>query len=231
VGALTETVIVQATATQLQTESADRGGVLAGQQLTDIAVQGRNFMNLMALVPGVVNANPYNANVNGGRTDQMSFKIDGITNMDSGINGCCAVWINMDTVAEFKMLTNSQTADIGRSAGAAVSAVTRSGGRDFHGDAYWFHRNEEFNADSWQNNQASPYVPRPPYRYNILGSRLYPQEVQPEPQQAVLFRQRGVAETVESGDCTTPGDGSHGGRADRRFLSDPRIQWRRRGHP
>ena len=169
VGALTETILVQATATQLQTESADRGGVLAGQQLTDIAIQGRNFLNLMALVPGVVNANPYNANVNGGRTDQMSFKIDGITNMDSGINGCCAVWINMDTVAEFKMLTNSQTADIGRSAGAAVSAVTKSGSRDLHGDAYWFHRNEEFNADSWQNNQASPYVPRPPYRYNILG--------------------------------------------------------------
>lgn len=52
VGALTETVLVEATATQLQTESADRGGVLAGQQLTDIAIQGRNFMNLMALVPG-----------------------------------------------------------------------------------------------------------------------------------------------------------------------------------
>jgi hypothetical protein len=169
VGAVTETVLVQATAAQLQTESADRAGVVAGQQLTDLSIQARNFMTLQELVPGVVSAGAYGADVNGGRYDEMSFKIDGITNMDSGVNECCAVWINMDTIAEFTVITNSQTADIGRSGGAAVSAVTKSGTKSFHGDSYWFHRNEEFNANSWQNNQASPYVQRPPYRYNIMG--------------------------------------------------------------
>ena len=154
VGQVTDSVTVEATTVQLQTESAEKSGTVTGQMYQDLAVRDRSFTALLMTIPGVVGANPYSANVNGLRDDTNSFKVDGITNVDSGVQQCCGSWVNMDLIAEMKVVTNNATADMGRMSGAQINVVTKSGSREFHGDFYWFRRHEEFNANSWTNNQS-----------------------------------------------------------------------------
>jgi hypothetical protein len=153
VGQVTDSVTVEASTVQLQTESAEKSGTITGQMYQDLAVRDRSFGSLMMTIPGVTNASQYTANVNGLRDDANSFKVDGITNVDSGVQQCCGSWVNMDLIAEMKVVTNNATADMGRMSGAQINVVTKSGSKEFHGNFYWFRRHEEFNANNWSNNQ------------------------------------------------------------------------------
>jgi hypothetical protein len=175
VGQVTDTVTVEASAAQLQTESASVSGIVTSQQITELSVRDRNFMYLMRTIPGVTNIDGYHANVNGGRAEQNSFRLDGLSNMDYGDNGCCATWASMDMIAEMKVVTNSGTADLGSLSGAQINVVTKSGSQEFHGNLYYFRRHESLNANSWTNNRQG--TPRGRDRMNqggfTLGGPIY----------------------------------------------------------
>ncbi len=179
VGAVSETITVEANVVQLQTQSAERSGVVTGLQTVELALNGRNYLDLIKTVPGIVS--DFNGQVagpggigsiyaNGQRGNQNNLTLDGVANMDTGSNGTQHTSLNIDAVAEFKVITNSQPAEFGRSAGAAINIVTKGGSKDFHGAGYWFHRNEGLNANNWRNNRDG--LGRKFYRYNYQGYNI-----------------------------------------------------------
>jgi hypothetical protein len=168
VGALSETVTVEATTAQVQTASAERSGVLTTRQVVDLAETGRSLFDLTKTLPGIVYTGGLGGVAsNGNRNNQNNFTLDGVTNVDTGSNGGTLATTNIDMIAEMKVITNSQPAEFGRSSGAQIEVVTKSGSRDFHGTGYVFHRHEGLNANTWRNNidgRARPF-----YRYNFAG--------------------------------------------------------------
>ena len=166
VGAVTDTVSVRASTAMLQTMSAERSGTITGTQVVDIAVNGRNnYTGLFKTMVGFAPDSPNNSN--GRRGDALNVTMDGITTMDSGNNGTNLLALNLDAVAEMTIINNSQQAQYGRTSGFAVTLVTKSGGQQYHGDGYIFHRHEDLNANSFTNNYNG--APRPRYRYNNPG--------------------------------------------------------------
>jgi len=189
VGQIGDTVEVVADAAQLliKTESGEQSQVISGQQVKDLAINGRNFLDLAKLTPGVVSfvnaqtAGPAGAagfNINGTRANQHNLTVDGTTNLDTGSNGSLHVALVLDNIAEFKILTSNYQAEYGRSAGGSVQIVTKGGAKDFHGTGYWFHRHEGFNANSYFNNaeglrpDGTEVRPRNFYRYNYQGYNI-----------------------------------------------------------
>ena len=79
------------------------------------------------------------------------------------------VEVSLDSIQEVKVLTSNYQAEYGRSAGAQISAVTKSGGRAFHGSGYWFRRDDDLNANTWINNRNTPTTPVPPLDHRDLG--------------------------------------------------------------
>ena len=167
VGAPTESVTVEAQATRLETETAERSGVITGKQMVDLALNGRNFTGLLKTVPGVSADNAGNPTVNGQRGDQNNYTVDGQTVIDIGVNQQFAYRINVDAIAEFKVATNAQNAEFGRNSGAQIQVVTRSGTKDFRGTGYWFKRGEFMNANTFTNNAQN--IQRPAYRFMTAG--------------------------------------------------------------
>jgi len=179
VGTQAETVNVEGSAIQLQTEDAQRSGVITGSQTVNLALNGRNYLDLVRTVPGVVS--DFNGEVagpgglgsiyaNGQRGNQNNATLDGIGNVDTGSNGTQHTSLNVDAVAELSIVTNSQSAEFGRSTGASINVVVKSGTRDFHGTGYWFHRNEGLNANSFFNNANGEQ--KQLYRYNYQGFNI-----------------------------------------------------------
>ncbi|HBY59540.1 MAG TPA: hypothetical protein DEH78_06935, partial [Solibacterales bacterium] len=153
VGALTETVTVEASVAQIQTQSAERAGVVTGRQVVDIQTSQRNFLDIVRTVPGIVYTGGLGGiQANGNRGNQNNFTLDGVNAVDTGSNGGTHTNVNLDAIGEFKIITNSQPAEFGRSSGAAINVVTKSGSRDFHGTGYWFYRHDSLNANTWRNN-------------------------------------------------------------------------------
>src|SRR5664279_2339466 len=174
IGAVTETVAVEANAIALETESAQHKTGIIGQQVMDMPIVDRNFLRVLQVVPGYAGGDQYSANINGNRNDSMSIKLDGISNMDSGVNMCCSTWINMDTIAEVNVVTNSASVQYGHSGGASVQVVTKGGTKEFHGSGYVFIRNESLNARGWNANStaANGAIRKSTYRYNTDGFTL-----------------------------------------------------------
>ncbi|MBI4906170.1 MAG: TonB-dependent receptor [Acidobacteria bacterium] len=176
VGQMTESITVAAEAILLQTRGAERAGVLTGNQVVQLALPTRNFLDLTATVPGVINNGGVGGSVNGNRNNTNNLLVDGVTNIDTGSNGGVLATMNMDQIAEFKVLTNSQPAEYGRSSGAAITVVTKSGSKSFHGTGYIFHRHEGLNANQWINNQQPQANglarQRQLYRYNFAGFNI-----------------------------------------------------------
>jgi hypothetical protein len=166
VGALTETITVVAEAAAVQTSSAERSGVLTSRQVLDLAETGRSLFDLTKTLPGIVYTGGLGGvAANGNRNNQNNFTLDGVTNVDTGSNGGTLATTNIDMIAEMKVITNSQPAEFGRSSGAQIEVVTKSGSKDFHGTGYAFHRHEDLNANTWRNNidvRARPF-----YSYNF----------------------------------------------------------------
>ncbi len=161
VGAASETVTISAEATQVQAESAERSYAIQGEIVQNIAVNGRGFVNLASIATGVVFNNNVansdaitNVSANGLRTSANNLQLDGVAIVDTGNNGTM-ISVNLDAIAEFKVLTSNYQAEYGRSAGAQISAVTRGGTRDFHGSFYAFRRHDGMNANTWLNNRNS----------------------------------------------------------------------------
>jgi len=161
VGTANETVTVTAEATQVQAESAERSYAIQGQVVRNIAVNGRTFTALASIAPGLVTltntgtpGDITNISANGLRQNNNNIQLDGVSIVDTGNNGQM-VAVTLDAIAEFKVLTSNYQAEYGRSAGAQISAVTRSGSKDFHGSFYAFRRHDGMNANTWINNHTS----------------------------------------------------------------------------
>ncbi len=181
VGGVGDVVQITADASQmlLKTESAEQSQVINSEQVENLALNGRNYLDLVKLTPGVVSfvngqtAGPGGLgsfNINGTRGNQHNLTIDGTTNVDTGSNGTQHIALVLDNIAEFKILTSNYQAEYGRSAGGDIKIVTKGGNRDFHGTGYYYHRHEGFNANSFYNNAQGRA--RNLYRYNYQGFNL-----------------------------------------------------------
>jgi hypothetical protein len=187
VGTMTETVNVTADAgqLQLQSNSGERSDLITNKQLNDVAINGRNVLDYMKLIPGVISSFDGHAsgtggldamNINGTRANEHEFTIDGASNVDTGNNGGTHVTINPDAIEEVKVLTSNYQAEFGKAAGGQIAITTKSGTNQWHGDARFFHRNEGLNANDWFNKQNElkgnkPNTP-PLYRYNYIGYQV-----------------------------------------------------------
>jgi hypothetical protein len=181
VGGIENTVEVTADAAQLliKTESGETSQVISGDQVKNLALNGRNYLDLVKLTPGVVSfVNAQTAgpgglggfNINGTRANQHNLTIDGTTNVDTGSNGTQHIALALDNIAEFKILSSAYQAEYGRSAGGDIKVLTKSGGKEFHGTGYYFHRHEQFNSNSFYNNADK--LQRNFYRYNYQGYNI-----------------------------------------------------------
>jgi hypothetical protein len=185
VGAVTETVSVQADAVHVETESATASGVISGTQVRELSLNSRNYAQLVLTVPGTSDSGnadqifpgataPLGTNlvtfqVNGGRREENNWQVDGADNVDRGSNLTLLSFPSIDSIAEFRVVRGVYDAESGRSAGAQINVITRSGTSAFHGGIYEFFRNDVLNANSFFNNAANPVVARPKLRYNDFG--------------------------------------------------------------
>jgi hypothetical protein len=182
VGAVSESVTVEAQGTMVQTASSERAGVVTTSQVENLAIRGRSVMSLTKLLPGVMLTGEQdqvginiNARVLGGRSTMNNVSLDGVAMNDIGNNNGTSVYVSMDAVAEVKILLSNYAAEYGRLAGANIQMVTKSGTRDFHGLGSYFKRHEQFNANAFFNNRLG--VAKPKYRFNTwnynIGGPVY----------------------------------------------------------
>jgi hypothetical protein len=176
VGGVTEVVKVTTEGPQLQTETSDLGQVVDSNTIVTLPLNGRNFAQLALLGAGVGPSEPgsrvetsYGFSSNGARSLQNNFQLDGIdNNSDLGdvLNGSSyVIQPSVDAIAEFKVQTNSYSAEFGRGNGAVMNAVIKSGTNQFHGDAYEFFRNDVLDA-----RNAFDEFGRQPYQQNQFGA-------------------------------------------------------------
>jgi hypothetical protein len=157
VGSVNETITVQANAVQVQTDSASLGVTVDGTQVKELPLNGRNFVQLTQLQPGVSAANNFqntgkglnggvDMSVNGNPTTNNLFLVDGVNNNDVGSNRTILIYPSNESIAEFKMLLNSYGPEYGQASGSVISIITRSGSNSFHGSAFYNGRNDALNT-------------------------------------------------------------------------------------
>ena len=158
----------------LKYENASLGAVIDNRQVTGLPLDGRNFLELSLLTPGAAPAPPGSAGsvrgdfaftINGSREDANNFLLDGVYNVDPKLN-TFGVKPPVDAIREFEVLTSAYDASLGRSAGAQVNVVLKSGTNGFHGTAYEFLRNQVLDA---RNYFAPTDQPTPKYQRNQFG--------------------------------------------------------------
>ena len=158
VGTTSETVQVEANASGVETVTATIGSVVAGSQIAEAPLNGRNVFDLATLLPGVIpsqdGGSAAHFNVAGGRGDSVTYLLDGGMNNDLLSNNYVAN-PNPDAVEEFRILTSNYNAEYGRNGAGIVSVVTKGGTNDFHGVLFDYVRNNDFNANSFFNNQQA----------------------------------------------------------------------------
>jgi hypothetical protein len=173
VGQLAEVVVVTAETTPVQTASSERSALIDSVQVTNLTTRGRDVFGLLATLPGVVQDGRGSDNLqgstapdmSGGRGQYAGANVDGISGQPR--SGRMDTPVNMDTVAEVKVLSNNYQAEYGKGASGIINIVTKSGSPVFHGLGYYYLRNEALNANNFFNNAGA--VKRPRYRYNTLG--------------------------------------------------------------
>ncbi len=178
VGDSNQSVTVEANAGLMQVESAEIKDVIQNQQVVDLPLKGRDFLELAVLSPGVVNPPGGTRgdslqqtgkliNVLGNRTGHNLFLVDGVSVTDEYFNNV-ALNPSPDATREFNMELTDYSAEFGGKSGGVINVITKSGGNDFHGSVYEFVRNNIFDA---QNYFAPPNVPAP-FRENQFGAAV-----------------------------------------------------------
>ncbi len=166
-GERTETVTVSGSAAHVETVDTQMGEVITGQQMTAVPLNGRSFTDLLALQSGVVpvtsltsdttqdvgvsalspsgDLNPGTISINGQREFANSFVLNG-SDVEEDVNMGAAIVPNLDSIAEFRILTSNFDAEYGEFSGGQINVVTKSGTNAFHGDAFEFLRNTDLDA-------------------------------------------------------------------------------------
>jgi hypothetical protein len=196
-GQTTQEISVSGNVTKVETENAIVSDMVTGSQIQDLNLNGRNYQALTILTPGAAPDNSFDPShlghnaqasiqFNGTRSYYNNFEIDGAENEDTTSGGTSpATFPNLDSIAEFRISTSNYGADVGMYAGANIQVVTKSGTKDFHGDAYEFVRNDHMDANDWfanrelwsglnpadcGGNPAGPCnAPKTPLKWNVYG--------------------------------------------------------------
>ncbi len=181
VGAGSQTVTVEADTLHLQTETNEVSNLITGQQMTQLATNGRNMVSLTTLGTGVSNNLPsfngvtaqgsgFGLSFNGMRPDHNDWLIDGGEAYDRGSGGKFDLMPSMDALAEFQTLSSNYSPDYGISSGGTVTMVIKSGSKQFHGGVWEFNRNDAFDAAYYFAKQSK--TPTPELRLNIFGGDI-----------------------------------------------------------
>ena len=179
VGDVNQTVTVTAEAALVQTNSAERAGLISEEQIQNIALKGRDYMGLVRLLPGVVDTanreapgwnNLGGITINGSRGGTLNLTLDGVSSLDTGSQGGPYLAPGLDAIGEVKVLLTNYQAEYGRSSGGTINVVIKNGTRDFHGGGFYLKRHEQFNANEYFNN--SRRVAKQPYRFNYWGGNI-----------------------------------------------------------
>lgn len=194
VGAISDVVTVESSPVAVESTTPTSSSLISGDQVRELSLNNRNWVQLVTLSPGVSNdladqvyvgttnpsgqANTINISVNGARSSQNTFTVDGADVTDRGSNITIQAYPSVDSIGEIKVLRSLYPAESGRSGGGQVNVITRSGGSNFHGSAFEFLRNEVLNANDFLTNStlnpafgrtSDGKARRPPFRYNNFG--------------------------------------------------------------
>jgi hypothetical protein len=186
VGTATERVEVQGNAETVNTTSGEISRTVDSQQVQKMALNQRNYAQLVSLIPGAALTNfdqtamttgmsTNAASVNGNRADGNLFTVDGGFNMDGGSNATQLNNVGIDFIREVAVQTSNYSAEYGRNDGASVNVVTKSGGNEFHGGLLEYVRNDKFDATNVASKlNATPTSPaiKPALRFNDFGWNL-----------------------------------------------------------
>ncbi len=187
VGTANEKIEVSTDSVHVETESTQMGEVISGKTITAMPLNGRAFTDLLALQPGVspytsaqttgtgmagVNDRPVDGglnsgsqSVNGQREAANGFMVNG-SNVEEGKTNGAAIIPNLDSIAEFRIITNNFDAEYGNYSGGQINVVTKSGSNNFHGSGFEFLRNTSLDAKNYFSN---PGDPTPVFRQNQFG--------------------------------------------------------------
>ena len=179
-GSVTETEEVRANTLQVETQNTQLGEVIESEKITAVPLNGRSFTDLLALQPGVSpyagtsetarsvsgGLNPGNQSVNGGREASNAYMING-ADANEGVYNGAAIIPNLDSISEFRIITNNFDAEYGNFSGGQVNVVTKSGTNQFHGDLFDFLRNTDLDAANYFNGGK-----RGTFIQNIFGGTV-----------------------------------------------------------
>lgn len=190
-GRIEENVTVTADAVAVDVSTPTASTTLNKNQLTQLSINNRNFVQLVTLAPGVTSnlsdqvyvgttnpdgqANTVSISVNGARSSQNTFTVDGADITDRGSNITIQAYPSLDSICQYRILRSLYPAESGSSGGGQVNVVGCGGGSEFHGTLFEFVRNEKFNANTFalnratNNRDANGKAKRPPFRYNNYG--------------------------------------------------------------
>lgn len=180
VGAVTQQVTVKAAAVHLETENGSLSHVITGSRVASIDTDGRNFVQLATLVPGMNGASLVGSlnvpvgvtantglNSNGERQAHNDFTVDGQENYDRGCGGCMEVIPDQNAIQEFRVLSSNSGSDVGFGSGAHIQLEIKSGTSQFHGEAFEFNRNTSMDAGDYFDNSVNK--PKPVLIFNDFG--------------------------------------------------------------
>lgn len=234
-GQASETIEVTAENTPIQTTTAEESGTVTGDQVRELALNNRNFEQLILLQPGVSNqlpdkvgfglANNTSISVNGARTGANNYTVDGADINDSGSNGTLLNTPSIDAIQEFTLERSNYDASFGRSGGGQVVLATKSGSNQFHGSAYEFNRNNFFNANTFggrasiaagtplSSSNTVPIERYNDYGFTLGGPLFIPKVFHPAKDKTFFFwsEEWRKASTPATNDITVPTTGQLGG--------------------
>ena len=179
VGDISTSVQVTAEAARVATDTSDHATDVNLAQIEQTPIRGRNWEGIIKDLPGVIDMGTYDARgwngnsavVNGGQIGQVLVTLDGMAAQDSGAPSLSTYQTpSVDAIAEVKLLTGNYSAEYGARNGGQFNVTIKNGTAQFHGSAYYYYRNEEFNANEYFNNQLG--VAKPKYRYENPGGTV-----------------------------------------------------------
>ncbi|MBI2821418.1 MAG: carboxypeptidase regulatory-like domain-containing protein, partial [Acidobacteria bacterium] len=188
VGEISDRIQVTGDAPLVETTNSTIAGLVDDKKIRDLPLNGRSFSDLVTLQMGAV-TQPLGArnsssgfglkiSVSGARPSENSFLLDGnfvndtLNNTPAGVTG---LFLGVETLREFTVLTNTFNAEYGQSAGAVVNAVTKSGTNELHGSLFYFHRNSALDARNFFDRQADPPFRRHQYG-GVIGGPIVPNQ-------------------------------------------------------
>jgi hypothetical protein len=182
-GAITESVSVEVPAVSVKTVGGDVSSIITGAQVRELPLNGRNFLQLALLMPGVTAPDQLNVkdkgllggsdvSVSGSATTSNLWTVDGANNNDVGSNRTILIYPSLEAIEEFKIQRASYSAEFGQAAGGQINIVTRGGTNEFHGSVFYFGRNDALNSKNYfleQANRPKDELSRHDFGWNLGG--------------------------------------------------------------